>query len=146
MKWQLFSVGKPALTYAKLGIAEYDKRLRRYASVEMKMMKTGTAEEVERLAGKRGPQLIRVVLDERGELLTTAAFAKRVETWQLEGIKQIQCFIGGASGHPPELRQSADLVLALSSLTLQHELALLVFLEQLYRVHTLLKGEPYHRA
>jgi 23S rRNA (pseudouridine1915-N3)-methyltransferase len=60
-------------------------------------------------------------------------------------VKRVALLIGGADGHSPVLRGAADHVLSLSAFTLQHELALVVLLEQIYRVHTLLKGEPYHR-
>jgi 23S rRNA (pseudouridine1915-N3)-methyltransferase len=53
--------------------------------------------------------------------------------------------IGGADGHSQVLRGKSDHVVAMSGFTLQHELALVVLLEQIYRVHTVLKGEPYHR-
>jgi 23S rRNA (pseudouridine1915-N3)-methyltransferase len=53
--------------------------------------------------------------------------------------------IGAADGHTPALRDACDHVLCLGKHTMQHELALVVLLEQIYRVHTLLAGSPYHR-
>ncbi|MEM7348468.1 MAG: 23S rRNA (pseudouridine(1915)-N(3))-methyltransferase RlmH, partial [Chloroflexota bacterium] len=69
----------------------------------------------------------------------------KVEHWQLNAVKSVRLFIGGADGHDDEIRQQADLLLGLSGFTLQHELALVVLLEQIYRAHTVLRGEPYHR-
>ena len=63
----------------------------------------------------------------------------------MRGEKRATYHIGASDGHTPQLRNEADLVWALSPLTLQHELALVVLLEQLYRVDTIQKGEPYHR-
>jgi 23S rRNA (pseudouridine1915-N3)-methyltransferase len=63
----------------------------------------------------------------------------------MNAVKKVAILIGGADGHTPELRRSADHVIALSGFTLQHELALVVLLEQIYRVHTVLRREPYHR-
>jgi 23S rRNA (pseudouridine1915-N3)-methyltransferase len=60
-------------------------------------------------------------------------------------IKEVSFLIGGADGHDPAVRHAADLVWALSPLTLQHELALVVLLEQLYRAYSIKRGEPYHR-
>jgi 23S rRNA (pseudouridine1915-N3)-methyltransferase len=60
-------------------------------------------------------------------------------------IKTAAFLIGAADGHSEELRKSCDMVLTLSAFTLQHELALLVLLEQIYRVATLKSGSPYHR-
>ena len=72
-------------------------------------------------------------------------FVAKVEHWQLNAVKSVRLFIGGADGHDDEIRQQADLLLGLSGFTLQHELALVVLLEQIYRLHTVLRGEPYHR-
>lgn len=146
MKWQILAIGKPSLAYAKAGVEEYRKRLSRYATVELltDWKDAGSAKNSEvLLAASEGA--IRLVLDERGETWTTAALAERVRGWQNGGVKRVALLIGGADGHSPALREAADHVLSLSSFTLQHELALVVLLEQIYRVHTVLKGEPYHR-
>lgn len=145
MKWQIFSIGKPSLSYAKQGMDEYQKRLRRYASLEMSHGKEAGAEKNSQYLLNASDGCLRIALDERGDLLTTREMAKQVTDWQMNGVKKVGLIIGGADGHTPELRQQADQVWALSKLTLQHELALVVLLEQIYRVHTLLKGEPYHR-
>lgn len=146
MKWQILAIGKPSLAYARAGVEEYRKRLSRYATVELTAdgkdagpEKNGTAQ----LAASDGA--VRIVLDERGEPWTTAGFAGRVKDWQVGGIKRVAVLIGGADGHSPSVREAADHIVALSGFTLQHELALVVLLEQIYRVHTILKGEPYHR-
>ena len=60
-------------------------------------------------------------------------------------LKKVAFLIGGADGHPPELRERCDEIWSLSRMTMQHELALVVLLEQLYRVFTIKRGEPYHR-
>lgn len=146
MKWQILAIGKPSLAYAKAGVEEYRKRLVRYASVDLvaDWKDAGSAKNSEALlAASAGA--VRIVLDERGETWTTAHFADRVRAWRLDGVKRAAILVGGADGHSPALREAADHVVALGGFTLQHELALVVLLEQLYRVHTLLKGEPYHR-
>jgi|MDTC01.1.fsa_nt_gb 23S rRNA (pseudouridine1915-N3)-methyltransferase len=145
MKWRIIHVGKPALAFAKAGVADYAKRLGHYTTIERVALRSGSREEIAKRCGPRQNGHVRLVLDERGETLTTSAFAAKVEGWQLAAIKSVDCFIGGADGHSQDLRQEADLVLGLSAFTLQHELAMVVWLEQLYRVHTLLRGEPYHR-
>jgi 23S rRNA (pseudouridine1915-N3)-methyltransferase len=118
--------------------------LQRYARLELLYLKEGSqVQEGERLLqASRGYK--RVVLDERGELPDTLSFKARLEAWELEA-KGVAFLIGGAEGHAPAVRDQADWLLALSKLTLQHELALVVLLEQLYRVETLKRGEPYHR-
>ena len=146
MKWQILAIGKPSLAYAKAGVEEYRKRLVRYATVELltDWKDAGSEKNSETLlAASEGA--IRIVLDERGEPWTTAHFSDRVKDWQMNGVKRVAILIGGADGHSPSLRKAADHIVALSGFTLQHELALVVLFEQIYRVHTILKGEPYHR-
>jgi 23S rRNA (pseudouridine1915-N3)-methyltransferase len=85
-------------------------------------------------------------LDERGQQVSSRALASRVSTWEQSGsIKGIAILIGGASGHTEALREHADWLWSLSSLTLQHEMALLLVLEQMYRAYTIKAGTPYHR-
>jgi 23S rRNA (pseudouridine1915-N3)-methyltransferase len=146
MKWQILAIGKPSLRYAKAGVEEYQKRLTRYTALELQTdwKDAGQVKNSEiLLAASEGA--VRIVLDERGETWTTADLVSRVEGWQMKAVKRVAILIGGADGHTPELRRSADHVIALSGFTLQHELALVVLLEQIYRVHTVLRGEPYHR-
>jgi 23S rRNA (pseudouridine1915-N3)-methyltransferase len=107
--------------------------------------------ELERIALKPGPResaRLRaavpgssrlVALDERGRDLSTAQFAPLLS-------RETAFIIGGADGLDPGLKESADLLLRLSSLTLPHALAQLVLVEQIYRAATLLTGHPYHRA
>ncbi|MDF1811295.1 MAG: 23S rRNA (pseudouridine(1915)-N(3))-methyltransferase RlmH [Verrucomicrobiales bacterium] len=145
MKWQIISIGKPSLDYAKSGIAEYTKRLRRYTKLEMIQQKEAGQEKNSRFLLDASEGAFRIVLDERGKAPSTREFATDVETWQNNGMKKIALLIGGADGHNQQVRDAADLIWSLSGFTLQHELALVVLLEQIYRVHTVLKGEPYHR-
>ena len=145
MKHTIIAAGKPALNYCKDGVSEYQKRLKRYGSYELKHIKDGSSVDVSQRHLDNSQGSIRIVLDERGELLTTEQFVKKINQWEMRGEKRATYHIGASDGHTAELRQKADLVWALSPLTLQHELALVVLLEQLYRVATIKKGEPYHR-
>lgn len=146
MLWKIIVIGKPALEWARGGIADYAQRLGRYVKLEMEYLKEGgQAANSERLL-KASAGCLRVVLDERGRLLTTDAARRLVDRWEMDsGIKKVAFLIGGADGHTGALRGEAGELWALSPLTLQHELALVVLLEQLYRVHTIKRGEPYHR-
>ena len=145
MKHQILVAGKPALAYAKTGTAEYLKRLTRYGSYELKHLKDGSSEDVSQRLREASQGTLRIVMDERGESLTTSQLTKRINNWEMQGVKRASYLIGASDGHTEELRQEADLVWALSPLTLQHELALVVLLEQLYRIATIQRGEPYHR-
>ncbi|MGJ8672020.1 23S rRNA (pseudouridine(1915)-N(3))-methyltransferase RlmH [Rubritalea sp.] len=145
MKHTILVAGKPALKYAKDGVAEYQKRLTRYGSYELKHVKDGSSEDVSTRLHDGSANSIRIVMDERGEQLTTEQLFKKINQWEMRGEKRATYLIGASDGHTQELRDQADLVWALSPLTLQHELALVVLLEQLYRIATMQRGEPYHR-
>lgn len=145
MKHQIIAAGKPALGYAKTGVAEYLKRLKRYGSYELKHIKDGSSEDVSHRLSETSEGTLRIVMDERGKHLTTTQLTQKINDWEMRGIKRASYLIGASDGHTEALRNRADLVWALSPLTLQHELALVVLLEQLYRVATIQRGEPYHR-
>ena len=86
-----------------------------------------------------------VALDERGELWTSEAFARRLAGWF--GRRGGICFvIGDAQGLPAAVRERADAVWSLSPLTFPHALARVLVAEQLYRAASILAGHPYHRA
>lgn len=146
MHVRLIVAGKPALAYAKAGVDEYLKRLSRFGDYELVIVKAGTRDEVSARLLERSQGCYRIALDERGERLTTRAFADKLESLALRGdVKTLAFLIGAADGHNDALRSACDLLLTLSPFTLQHELALLVLLEQLYRVASLKSGSPYHR-
>ncbi|MGC6465930.1 MAG: 23S rRNA (pseudouridine(1915)-N(3))-methyltransferase RlmH [Akkermansiaceae bacterium] len=146
MNWRILAAGKPALAYAKTGIDEYLKRLKRGSKVDLIYLKAGDSESVSADLLSRSAGTYRIALDERGSDWTTGQFVKRLNAWEMDpGIKTVSLLIGASDGHTPELREKADAVWALSPLTLQHELALVVLLEQLYRAYTIKRGEPYHR-
>ncbi len=146
MNLRVIVAGKPALAFAKSGVDEYLKRLTRHGGCELITVKAGPSEEVSARLLERSEGCHRIALDERGKSLTTRAFASHMAKLEMRGdIKTAAFLIGAADGHTEALRARADLLLALSPFTLQHELALLVLLEQLYRVASLKSGSPYHR-
>jgi len=85
-----------------------------------------------------------VVLDERGDALTTARFAERLRRWREDG-RDIAFVIGSADGIAEAVLRDADVTMALSALTLPHGLARILLVEQIYRAVSLLQGHPYHR-
>lgn len=87
-----------------------------------------------------------IALDERGKLLTSAAFAKVLAKTRDGGAKTAGIVIGGPDGLSQAVRDAAQLQLALGAITLPHGLARIVLAEQLYRAATILSGHPYHRA
>ncbi len=145
MKWQIISVGKPALPWAKMAMDDYTQRIRRVAQVEMVVLKQGTASQTAAKTLEASAGTWRIVLDERGRQMGSVDFAKWISKQELSGRKAVSLLIGGADGHGDEVRQAADELWSLSAMTLQHELALVVLLEQLYRAFSIQRGEPYHR-
>ncbi len=138
--------GKPALAHARVGAEEYLKRLERIGGHELVVVKAGDPEEVSRRLLERSQGCHRIALDERGELPTTRELYRRIESLEARGeVKTLAFLIGAADGHTQALRDACDGLLAVSRMTLQHELALLVLLEQLYRVASIKTKSPYHR-
>lgn len=86
-----------------------------------------------------------IVLDERGENMTSLEFAKIIENWQISGTSEICFLIGGADGHLKSTRDKADLILSFGKLTLPHILMRAVLCEQIYRLETIINKHPYHR-
>jgi len=87
-----------------------------------------------------------VVLDERGENLTSVELAKQLKRWRAENRPATVLVVGGADGLAPNLRDDADLRLAFGAATWPHQLVRIMLLEQIYRATTILAGHPYHRA
>jgi 23S rRNA (pseudouridine1915-N3)-methyltransferase len=145
MQWRVITVGKPTLPWARQGAEDYLKRLQRTGRIEWVVIKEGAPELVgaKMLAAAEG--WMKVVLDERGEMWRSVELARWLDMRQREGIKRVALLVGGADGHGPGVREAADVCWSLSKLTLQHEMALIVLLEQLYRAGSILRGEPYHR-
>lgn len=87
-----------------------------------------------------------VALDEHGQALDSAKFARLLSRWRDGGRSATAFLIGGADGLDPGLAGRADLVLSFSPLTWPHQLVRIMLAEQLYRATTILSGHPYHRA
>lgn len=146
MKYRVIVAGKPSLPYAKAAVGDYLKRLARHGGYELVFVKAGDSEGVSSRLLEASEGCHRIALDERGETPTTRDLALKLNSLEMNGeIKTLAFLIGAADGHAPALRKSCEMVLSLSSMTMQHELALIVLLEQLYRLATIKTGSPYHR-
>jgi 23S rRNA (pseudouridine1915-N3)-methyltransferase len=145
MRWHLFVIGRPKLGFAKAGVEEYAWRLVRIAPVTIDYLKAGSKDAESAALLERSEGMFRIVLDERGEEPTSRALAGKISEWELQSKRDAAVLIGGADGHCDELRQAAAWTWSLSRMTLQHELALVVCLEQIYRAYSIKAGLPYHR-
>jgi 23S rRNA (pseudouridine1915-N3)-methyltransferase len=123
---------------------DYLKRLQQYAEVEGVSLKGEAA--LLKLCGRdgRGTRRGLVVFDSRGKQLSSEEFAQFLRERQERNPAPLVIAIGPADGFSDATRQQADYVLSLGKMTLAHELARVVVLEQLYRAFTILKGHPYH--
>ncbi len=101
--------------------------------------------EAERLLQKLTPQEFVIALDKSGSSMTSTEFAGFIEQKMLHSAKTLTFIIGGPLGLAPELLSRANMQLSFSAMTLAHELALTLLLEQLYRACTILRGEKYHK-
>ena len=126
---------------------EWKFRLDRIATARRsKNDKSDSAKQVEGeqlLAKLDGNEQV-VLLDERGKQMTSPDLAARLADWQSDG-RNLCFLIGGPDGVSSACRERADFIWSLSSLTLPHGLARVLFAEQLYRAWSLQAGHPYHR-
>ncbi len=105
---------------------------------------TAREQEWQRILDKMPGQAIMVLLDERGKHYSSVQFSRKLESWQLQG-RDIAFVIAGADGVNPAHRQQADALFSLSQMTLPHEMARVLLIEQLYRAWSILNHHPYHR-
>jgi len=90
-------------------------------------------------------QTVRVLLDEKGEVLGSLDFARRLERWRDTGTREVRFLIGAADGFGDAERAEADLLLSFGRATWPHMLARAMLAEQLFRATSILAGHPYHR-
>lgn len=156
MKLRLICIGKLSASFLKTGVHEYLNRVRRYLQVDMIEIKekSGSAEKkaLVQAIETEGNSILRristdayaVVLDERGKGIGSRRLAGFLERHMLEGTGELAFILGGPYGLSDKVRKRADLLLSLSDMTLPHQLARLVLLEQVYRALTIIRNEPYH--
>lgn len=159
MKVKLVTVGKLKEKYLKDGIAEYSKRLGRFAKFEMVELldektpdKASPAEnqqimekEAERILGKIADREFVIVLAIEGEQFPSEKFSQILAETTLKGFSDITFVIGGSLGLAPVVKKRANLMMSFGKLTLPHQLMRLVLVEQIYRAFMIQQGNPYHK-
>ena len=145
MKLKAAWIGKSKDPHLQALTDEYLKRISRYAEVAGMVLK----DEAAILALARGERQKErhklILLDSRGKPFSSEELAHFLDREQLQPLPLLFA-IGGADGFRDEARRQASSVLSLGSMTLPHELARVVLLEQLYRAFTILKNHPYHHG
>lgn len=155
MKIDLVLVGKSDQKYLQEGIDIYLKRLKHYCQFEMKVipdLKSTKSLSEEQQKEKEGELIMNqikdsdfvILLDERGESLSSVDFAQLIEKRQVAGTRKLSFVIGGPYGFSKEAYAKANAKLTLSAMTFSHQMVRLLFIEQLYRAFTIINGEPYH--
>jgi 23S rRNA (pseudouridine1915-N3)-methyltransferase len=155
MKIALLQIGKTTDKNISEVFDLYSGRIRKYSAFdvitipELKNTKNMAIQEQKKMEGKKILQIVGsddfvVLLDERGKEMRTVEFARWMEKMFMLPGKRIVFVIGGPWGFSDEVYERADSKMALSKLTFPHQLVRLLFIEQLYRIYTVIKGEPYH--
>lgn len=155
MKIDLLVIGKTDAGYFREGIGEYEKRLKRYITYGMKILPDvkNAKNLTEALQKEKEGEMILgelqaadwvILLDERGREYTSVGFSEFLAQKMLGGIKKIVFVVGGPYGFSEAVYRRANDKISLSKMTFSHQMIRMIFVEQLYRAMTILKGEPYH--
>jgi len=147
MKLQFIWVGKTRNPHYLALQQDYSRRLSHFVNTEFVEVREGPEKQTEgkRLLEKLNHSSLVWLLDVEGKGLSSHDLAEQIERWQNASTREITFVIGGADGVSPEVADRADVKVSLSFLTLTHEMARVVLLEQLYRAYTIIKGFPYQK-
>lgn len=153
MKLHFVWIGKTRDRACAALVEDYLERIQRFAACEVSELKEQQSGAEKRLIAAEGRRLVSAIerddfvalLDEGGSEFTSPRFAEFIGERQQAGTKRLAFIIGGFAGVSGEVKQRADIRLALSRMTLTHELARVILTEQVYRAFTLLAGLPYHK-
>jgi 23S rRNA (pseudouridine1915-N3)-methyltransferase len=144
VKIKIAWIGKTKAAAIQSITDEYLTRLKHYAEVEGVALKDESSLLKLCEPGARPVRHALVLLDSRGKQLSSEEFAKWLGEYQDRSSSPLVFAIGAADGFSEEARRAATLAMSLGKMTLAHELARVVLLEQIYRAFTILKGHPYH--
>lgn len=159
MKIKVVTVGKLKEKYLKDGIAEYSKRISRFAKFEMLELsdektpdKASESEnqkileiEGQRILSKIADRDFVIVLAIEGKTFFSEEFSKQLEETSIKGFSTLTFIIGGSLGLSSSVKNRANLSVSFGRLTLPHQLMRLVLVEQIYRAFTIQQGFPYHK-
>lgn len=155
MKIKLVLVGRTVEKYLSQGIDLYLGRIRHYASfelVELPDLKQTASLSESQVKQREGEMILKclkasdrvVLLDERGKMFTSLEWARDLESKSAHLQGDLVFVIGGPYGFSEAVYGRSDEKISLSKMTFSHQMVRLVFVEQLYRAFTIIKGEPYH--
>jgi 23S rRNA (pseudouridine1915-N3)-methyltransferase len=150
MKLRFVWIGKTKDKNWKALQDEYLRRLSHFVKCEITEIKESAPHEGPDIEGERilaalNQRTFAVLLDVKGDMISSPGLAKKIEEWQNRGLQEVSFIIGGAEGVSRQVAEKADLSLSLSFLTFTHEMARAIVMEQLYRAYTITKGFPYQK-
>jgi 23S rRNA (pseudouridine1915-N3)-methyltransferase len=153
MRLRLVWVGKTRNEHVRALVDDYLGRLTRFVRCEVVELRESTnkdgravlAEESRRISDALRPDALTVLLDVEGRQWSSPELAAELERWQTRGLKEVTFIVGGHLGVAAELTARAGVRWSLSRLTLTHELARVLLVEQLYRAYTITRGLPYQK-
>lgn len=152
MRVRVIWPGKTRDLRLKALIEDYSKRLSHFARCEVIEVRdeagndrAGIDKEGVRISDALRSSTLRVVLDPEGVEWTSHQLAQQISQWEQQGIKEVAFIVGGPKGLAQEVSSRADRKWSLSRLTLTHEMARVLLLEQLYRAYTIIHNLPYQK-
>lgn len=159
MKITLVTVGKIKEKYLRDAIAEYTKRLSKYAKLEIvevadeKTPDNASQAVEDGIRQKEGKRILKqipedayvITLEIEGKMLDSVAFSKKLEQLGVQGKSHICFVIGGSIGLGSEVLARSDYALSFSKMTFPHQLMRVILLEQVYRAFRIQAKEPYHK-
>jgi len=155
MKIKLILVGRTVEKYLQQGVSVYEERLKHYVSFEMVVipdLKQASSLTENQIKEKEGESVLKnikpsdrvVLLDERGKMMGSVEWARDLESKGAHLQSDLVFVLGGPYGFSEAVYARANEKISLSKMTFSHQMVRLIFLEQLYRAYTIIKGEPYH--
>lgn len=153
MRFRLIWVGKTRNEHLRALVEDYLKRLARFVRCDVTEVREGASanervcleEESKRITSVLASDALTVLLDVEGRQWSSPELAAEIEGWQTRGVKEVAFVIGGHLGVGREVAERTDVRWSLSRLTLTHEMARVVLVEQLYRAFTIMRGLPYQK-
>ena len=155
MKITLLTVGKTDKDWVRQGMDIYVSRLKHYipfSVVEIPELKNVSALTKDQIKVREGELILRnikptddlILMDERGKEYSSVEFAKVIQDKISYAGKDMVYVIGGAYGFSDAVYQRANSKISLSRMTFSHQMVRAIFVEQIYRAFTIMRGEPYH--
>lgn len=150
MKFRFVWIGKTKEKNWRALQDEYLHRLSYFVKFDVAEIRESQAHETKETEGKRilenlNQSTFVCLLDVKGKEISSHQLAEKIENWQNKSVKEIAFVICGQDGASGAVVEKADYSLSLSRLTLTHEMARVVLIEQLYRAYTIIKGFPYQK-